>query len=158
MPRPRGNVYARAMPTQALTLSLPNGETVSGLWQSPADPAAVLVLAHGAGAGMTHRHMAATADGLEERGVATLRYQFPYMEKGGKEEDTVGRKCLCNALMADIGMPQIQKDGTTEPSLVTIGDDVRSVPRFLRPGMETYSARDVVEVLLGSRAALSAVS
>ena len=48
MPRPRGNVYARAMPTQALTLSLPNGETVSGLWQSPADPAAVLVLIHGA--------------------------------------------------------------------------------------------------------------
>ena len=87
MPRPRGNVYARAMPTQALTLSLPNGETVSGLWQSPADPAAVLVLAHGAGAGMTHRHMAATADGLEERGVATLRYQFPYMEKGGKRPD-----------------------------------------------------------------------
>ena len=88
MPRPRGNVYARAMPTQALTLSLPNGETVSGLWQSPADPAAVLVLAHGAGAGMTHWHMAATADGLEERGVATLRYQFPYMEKGGKRPDT----------------------------------------------------------------------
>lgn len=76
------------MPTQALTLSLPNGETVSGLWQSPADPAAVLVLAHGAGAGMTHRHMAATADGLEARGVATLRYQFPYMEKSGKRPDT----------------------------------------------------------------------
>lgn len=78
------------MPTEALTLSLPGGETVSGLWQSPADPVAVLVLAHGAGAGMTHRHMAATADGLEERGVATLRYQFPYMEKGGKRPDPPG--------------------------------------------------------------------
>ena len=88
MPSRGGNVYARAMPTQALTLSLPNGETVSGLWQSPADPAAVLVLAHGAGAGMTHRHMAATADGLEALGVATLRYQFPYIEKGGKRPDT----------------------------------------------------------------------
>ena len=75
------------MPTQSLTLALANGETVSALWQSPAAPKAVLSLAHGAGAGMTHRHMAATADGLEARGVATLRYQFPYMEKGGKRPD-----------------------------------------------------------------------
>jgi predicted alpha/beta-hydrolase family hydrolase len=87
MPRPRAIVYGRAMPTQPLTLTLANGETVSALWQSPADPQALLVLAHGAGAGMTHRHMAATADGLEELGVATLRYQFPYMEKGGKRPD-----------------------------------------------------------------------
>jgi len=87
MPRPRAIVYGRAMPTQPLTLTLANGETVSALWQSPADPTAVLVLAHGAGAGMTHRHMAATADGLEGLGVATLRYQFPYMEKGGKRPD-----------------------------------------------------------------------
>jgi uncharacterized protein len=87
MPRPRAIVYGRAMPTQPLTLTLANGETVSALWQSPADPQAVLVLAHGAGAGMTHRHMAATADGLEALGVATLRYQFPYMEKGGKRPD-----------------------------------------------------------------------
>lgn len=75
------------MPTEALTLSLPSGETVSGLWQSPADPMAVLVLAHGAGAGMTHKHMAACTDGLVTRGIATLRYQFPYMEKGGKRPD-----------------------------------------------------------------------
>jgi uncharacterized protein len=45
------------------------------------------VLAHGAGAGMTHRSMAAIADGLAERGVATLRYQFPYMQRGGKRVD-----------------------------------------------------------------------
>jgi predicted alpha/beta-hydrolase family hydrolase len=87
MPRPRAIVYGRAMPTQPLTLTLANGETVSARWQSPADPKAVLVLAHGAGAGMTHRHMAATADGLEALDVATLRYQFPYMEKGGKRPD-----------------------------------------------------------------------
>ncbi len=43
--------------------------------------------AHGAGAGMTHRSMAAIADGLGDLGVATLRYQFPYMEKGGKRPD-----------------------------------------------------------------------
>jgi predicted alpha/beta-hydrolase family hydrolase len=60
---------------------------VSGLWQSPTNPWAVLVLAHGAGAGMMHRSMVAIADGLEGLGVATLRYQFPYMEKGGKRPD-----------------------------------------------------------------------
>lgn len=87
MPTRRQIVYARAMPTEPLTLALPNGETVSGLWQAPAEPRAVLVLAHGAGAGMTHKSMAAIADGLEPLGVATLRYQFPYMEKGGKRVD-----------------------------------------------------------------------
>ena len=75
------------MPAEPLTLTLPNGETVSALWQSPAQPTAVLALAHGAGAGMTHRSLAAIADGLEALGVATLRYQFPYMEKGGKRPD-----------------------------------------------------------------------
>lgn len=75
------------MAAEPLTLVLPDGETVSALWQAPPAPKAVLSLAHGAGAGMTHRHMASTADGLEARGVATLRFQFPYMEKGGKRPD-----------------------------------------------------------------------
>jgi hypothetical protein len=74
------------MPSQAITIPVADA-TVSGLWQSPPQPRAVLVLAHGAGAGMTHRSMAAAADGLEARGIATLRYQFPYMEKGGKRVD-----------------------------------------------------------------------
>jgi predicted alpha/beta-hydrolase family hydrolase len=68
-------------------LKLPDGSTVSALWQKPKDAKAVLVLAHGAGAGMTHKHMAATADGLAERGIATLRYNFPYMERGSKRPD-----------------------------------------------------------------------
>ena len=75
------------MPTETLTLSLPDGGAVSGLWQAPAAATSCLVLAHGAGAGMTHRSKAAIADGLEALGVATLRYQFPYMEKGGKRVD-----------------------------------------------------------------------
>ncbi|MBL8772666.1 MAG: hypothetical protein JNK30_14885 [Phenylobacterium sp.] len=75
------------MPAEPLALDLPDGQTVSALWQSPPSPRAVLSLAHGAGAGMTHRHMAVVADGLEARGVATLRYQFPYMEKGGRRPD-----------------------------------------------------------------------
>ncbi len=75
------------MSGEPLSLDLPNGETVSALWQAPPAPRAVLSLAHGAGAGMTHRHMTAIADGLEARGIATLRFQFPYMEKGGKRPD-----------------------------------------------------------------------
>ena len=57
---------------------------VSAIWQAPDDAKAALVLAHGAGAGMRHRFMATVAAGLEERGIATLRYQFPYMEAGRK--------------------------------------------------------------------------
>jgi predicted alpha/beta-hydrolase family hydrolase len=87
MPVAAAIVYGRAMPAEAITIQLPDGETVSGLWQRPAGAKACLVLAHGAGAGMTHRSMAAIADGLEALGVATLRYQFPYMEKGGKRVD-----------------------------------------------------------------------
>jgi predicted alpha/beta-hydrolase family hydrolase len=72
-----------------VSIPIPNAEPVSGLWQIPAAPPwAALVLAHGAGAGMTHRAMAAIADGLAGFGVATLRFQFPYMDKGGKRPDT----------------------------------------------------------------------
>ncbi len=75
------------MDAEAIRIALPDGSSVSGLWQAPAGATAALVLGHGAGAGMTHRAMATTANGLAERGVAVLRYQFPYMEKGGKRTD-----------------------------------------------------------------------
>ncbi|MEJ0058782.1 MAG: alpha/beta family hydrolase [Terricaulis sp.] len=75
--------------TEALpvTIEIDGAGAVSGLLQHPADARIGLVLAHGAGAGMTHKHMAATADGLAARGVAILRYQFPYMERGSKRTD-----------------------------------------------------------------------
>ncbi len=76
------------MSVKERTVTLADGATVSALWQKPKDAKAVLVLAHGAGAGMAHRHMAATADGLEARGVAVLRYNFAYMEKGSKRPDS----------------------------------------------------------------------
>jgi len=60
---------------------------VSGLLQMPAGARCCYVLAHGAGAGMAHPFMAAVADELAERGIATLRYQFPYMEQGSKRPD-----------------------------------------------------------------------
>ena len=65
------------------------GETtrVSGLLQAPPRASACFVFAHGAGAGMAHPFMAAVATGLAERGIASLRYQFPYMEKRAKRPD-----------------------------------------------------------------------
>ncbi|MDN8614334.1 alpha/beta hydrolase family protein [Variovorax ginsengisoli] len=72
---------------QPATLTLDDGQTVSALLQSPPAPRACYVLAHGAGAGMAHAFMAEAADGLVQRGIATLRYQFPYMERGSKRTD-----------------------------------------------------------------------
>ena len=63
-------------------------EEVSGLLQMPKGAEALLVVAHGAGAGMRHRFMEDVAAKLAERRVATLRYQFPYMEKGSKRPDS----------------------------------------------------------------------
>ncbi len=71
-----------------------------------------------------------------------------YIAKGGKIEDTVGRKCLCNALMANVGHAQMRKDGVAEPPLVTVGDDLNTIATFLAPGKDTYSAEDVVASLL----------
>jgi predicted alpha/beta-hydrolase family hydrolase len=75
------------MAAEPITIPIPGADPVSGLWEAPAQPKACLVLAHGAGAGMRHKSMAATADGLCDLGIATLRYQFPYMERGGKRVD-----------------------------------------------------------------------
>src|ERR1039458_4667782 len=71
-----------------------------------------------------------------------------YVAKGGKVEETVGRKCLCNSLMANIGHQQTRKDGYVEPALVTIGDDLNTVVQFMAPGSESYSAAEVVQSLL----------
>ncbi|MGA3137463.1 MAG: alpha/beta family hydrolase [Xanthobacteraceae bacterium] len=60
---------------------------VSGLLQAPSSSRACYVFAHGAGAGMKHPFMAAIAEGLATRGIATLRYQFPYMERGARRPD-----------------------------------------------------------------------
>ena len=75
-----------------------------------------------------------------------------YVAKGGKVEETVGRKCLCNALMANIGHQQTRKDGSVEPPLVTIGDDLNTVAQFLAPGRTSYSAAEVVASLLSQSA------
>ena len=72
---------------ERLRIEVNPSETVSALLLQPPRPRACYVFAHGAGAGMTHASMEAIAGGLAERGIASLRYQFPYMEKGGKRPD-----------------------------------------------------------------------
>jgi uncharacterized protein len=82
------------MPDRTLTagttpVGITDGQnvSVSGLLNTPPGASACYVFAHGAGAGMNHPFMAAIAEGLAVRGIATLRYQFPYMEKGSKRPD-----------------------------------------------------------------------
>lgn len=74
-------------PSIPLTIPLGAGATTSGLLVAPASARACYVFAHGAGAGMNHAFMAGMADGLAQRGIATLRFQFPYMEHGSKRPD-----------------------------------------------------------------------
>ncbi len=76
-----------------------------------------------------------------------------YVAKGGKVEDTVGRKCLCNALMANVGHAQVRKDGAVEPPLVTVGDDLNTIATFLAPGKDSYGAEDVVATLMSGLSA-----
>jgi NAD(P)H-dependent flavin oxidoreductase YrpB (nitropropane dioxygenase family) len=71
-----------------------------------------------------------------------------YVRKGGKEEDTVGRQCLCNALTADLGLGQVRSDGRVEPPLVTSGDDLEHIGEFLA-GRTNYSAGEVLDYLMG---------
>jgi len=72
---------------ESLTIRIDEQRQVSGVLLAPADARACYVYAHGAGAGMHHAFMAATAQALAARGIATLRYQFPYMEAGSKRPD-----------------------------------------------------------------------
>lgn len=72
---------------QSVSIAVDDTQRVSSLLQAPQNARACYVLAHGAGAGMAHPFMSAVADGLAERGIATLRYQFPYMERGSKRPD-----------------------------------------------------------------------
>ena len=76
------------MTAKQITIALDGDATVSGLWLAPPDAKAAYVFAHGAGAGMAHKSMTAIAEGLAARGVATLRFNFLYMERGSKRPDS----------------------------------------------------------------------
>lgn len=89
-----------------------------------------------------------------ERPDGSLGYRCPsepvdaYVRKGGLEEDTVGRKCLCNALMANIGRGQQRKDGYEETTAVTLGQDLAGPRRLLQERPDGWNAREAVEWLL----------
>lgn len=71
-----------------------------------------------------------------------------YVKKGGVESDTVGRKCLCNGLMANIGLAQCRGNGYVEKPLVTAGCDLKYITHFVKDPSDTYSAEDVIDYLL----------
>lgn len=89
-----------------------------------------------------------------EREDHTIGWRCPsepvddYVRKGGDAADTVGRKCLCNALVANVGLPQVKRNGEIEPTLITSGDDATNVARFAPQGSTEYSAADVIRYLL----------
>jgi nitronate monooxygenase len=89
-----------------------------------------------------------------ERDDHTIGWRCPaepvddYVKKGGDVADTVGRKCLCNSLVSNVGLPQIQRDGEIEPMLITSGDDAVGVARFVPQGKASYSAAHVIDYLL----------
>jgi NAD(P)H-dependent flavin oxidoreductase YrpB (nitropropane dioxygenase family) len=70
-----------------------------------------------------------------------------FVKKGGSEEETIGRKCLCNALLANVGHGQARGGGVTEMPLLTSGDGLKDLRAFLG-NRESYSAKDVIDYLL----------
>lgn len=93
------------------------------------------------------RHLYRKADG-------TAGYRCPaepvddFVSKGGPLADTRGRKCLCNGLVANVGLAQIRSEHEQELALMTAGDDVANVAQFLKPGCDSYTAAEVMKRLL----------
>ena len=98
---------------QPLVIDVGKSTSVAALLTRPKEVRACFVFAHGAGAGMTHAFMSAVASGLAGRGIATLRYQFPYMDKGSKRPDppaiahTAVRAAIASAAKHYPGLPLI---------------------------------------------------
>jgi nitronate monooxygenase len=94
------------------------------------------------------RHLYKKEDG-------TVGYRCPsepveaYVKKGGSREETVGRKCLCNGLMSNIGLAQRRGDGYLERPFITAGLDLKNISRFLKNGVKSYSAQDVIDEIMG---------
>ena len=101
------------MRAKTISIRMTADRQVSGLLLMPSNPLACFVLAHGAGAGMTHSFLAAVADGFAERRIATLRYQFPYMEDRLKRPDRPAiahaavRAAIVTAQQLSPGLPLI---------------------------------------------------
>jgi len=99
--------------TRPLQIQVNDATRVSALWQVPARPLACYVFAHGAGAGMDHPFMTSMAAELVARDIATLRYQFPYVERGSRRPDPAE---LCHS--------------TVHAAVMTVAEFARDLPRF----------------------------
>ena len=93
-----------------------------------------------------------------KRWNGTVGYRCPgepeevFKQKEGDPAEIEGRKCLCNGLMANIGLAQTQKGGEVEKPLVTSGDDIARIGLFVGKEKKTYSAQEVIQYLLGDLA------
>ncbi len=122
------------MTAEPLTIELEKGGSVSALLHRPQAARAVYVLAHGAGAGMTHRFMEDAAAGLADRAIATLRYQFPYMEKGSKRPDAPAvahdavRAAVAEALRRCAGIPLVAGGKSFGGRMTSQAQAVKPIP------------------------------
>ena len=131
---------------QATSIAVGDAVRVSGLLLAPPQPRACYVLAHGAGAGMNHPFMAAVAAGLAERGIATLRYQFPYMEQGGKRPDppklahAAVRAAVAEAARLVPRLPLVRRRQVVRRPHDLAGAGARTAARRARPRLPRLSA------------------
>ncbi len=92
-----------------------------------------------------------------QRTDGTWGYRCPaepadaFTQKGGERADTEGRKCLCNGLLATVGLAQTRSDGYVEPPLITAGTDLAQIADFAAPEADSYGADDVIDTILASR-------
>ncbi|MBE9528214.1 MAG: nitronate monooxygenase [Proteobacteria bacterium] len=92
---------------------------------------------------------------LYKREDGSVGYRCPsepveaYVKKGGAEQETVGRKCLCNGLMSNIGLAQRQRNGYIELPFITTGLDLEQIGRFIKEGRKGYTAQDVIDEIVG---------
>jgi nitronate monooxygenase len=71
-----------------------------------------------------------------------------YVRKGGSPDDTLGRKCVCNGLIATIGLGQPDAESNASRALLTAGNEIANITRFLKPGRDSFTAAEVIERLL----------
>jgi NAD(P)H-dependent flavin oxidoreductase YrpB (nitropropane dioxygenase family) len=94
---------------------------------------------------------------IYKRADGTVGFRCPaepvaqYLAKGGKLQDVAERSCLCNNLSVTAGYPQHRKDGYVEPPIVTAGDGLVTIGKYIKPGHHSYTIHDVLDYLTGSQ-------
>jgi hypothetical protein len=124
----------KAVNAEKLQIKIDKADPVSALLMKPPQTRACYVFAHGAGAGMAHASMETIAAGLADRGMATLRYQFPYMEKGSKRPDSPAvahgavRAAVAEAAQCCAGLPLIAGGKSFGGRMTSQAQALRALP------------------------------